>query len=107
MVVTTAAGPPQQVAALPPSDAALDEDTARRLHIDLNQTRGYNHWTRNVLFNPAGTKLYVTVGSSTNATPETDPKLRLLREVLESSPAEKIAVFPPGLSRPTKARICA
>ena len=31
-----------------------------RLNIPLNQTRGYNHWTRNVIFNPAGTKLYVT-----------------------------------------------
>ena len=40
---------------------------------DLNQTRGYNHWTRNVIFNRAGTKFYVTVGSATNATPENDP----------------------------------
>src|SRR5437773_2745589 len=69
---TTAAGAPEKIADLPPSDAALDEDTARRLKIDLSQTRGYNHWTRNVVFNPAGTKLYVSVGSATNATPEND-----------------------------------
>jgi glucose/arabinose dehydrogenase len=66
-----AEGAPEQIAELPPSDVALDEDTAKRLNIPLNQTRGYNHWTRNVIFNPAGTKMYVTIGSATNATPET------------------------------------
>ena len=25
-----------------------------RLKIDISQTRGYNHWTRNVIFNPGG-----------------------------------------------------
>jgi glucose/arabinose dehydrogenase len=65
-----AAGEPERIATLPPSDAALDEDTARRLRIDISQTRGYNHWTRNVIVNPAATKLYVTIGSATNATPE-------------------------------------
>jgi glucose/arabinose dehydrogenase len=63
-------GPPEKIADLPGSDAALDEDTAKRLNIPLNQTRGYNHWTRNIIFNAAGTKLYVTIGSATNATPE-------------------------------------
>jgi glucose/arabinose dehydrogenase len=61
---------PEKIVDLPASDAALDADTASRLNIPLNQTRGYNHWTRNVLFNPSGSKLYVTVGSATNATPE-------------------------------------
>src|SRR4030095_7722347 len=60
----------EKIADLPPSDAALDEDTARRLNIPLNQTRGYNHWTRNLIFNAAGTKLYVTIGSATTSTPE-------------------------------------
>lgn len=67
---TVSEGAPEKIADLPPSDAALDEDTARRLNIPLNQTRGYNHWTRNLIFNAAGTKLYVTIGSATNATPE-------------------------------------
>jgi glucose/arabinose dehydrogenase len=67
---TVADGAPEKIAELPASDAALDEDTAKRLNIPLNQTRGYNHWTRNVIFNTAGTKLYVTIGSATNATPE-------------------------------------
>ena len=68
-----AEGGPEKILDLPPSDAALDQDTADRLHIPLNQTRGYNHWTRNVIFNAAGTKLYVTIGSATNATPENQP----------------------------------
>jgi glucose/arabinose dehydrogenase len=66
-------GPPEKIADLPPSDAALDQDTADRLKIPLNQTRGYNHWTRNVIVNPAGSKIYVSVGSATNATPENQP----------------------------------
>ena len=67
---TRAVGGPEKIADLPASDAALDEDTANRLEIDISQTRGYNHWTRNVIVDPAGAKLYVTVGSATNATPE-------------------------------------
>jgi glucose/arabinose dehydrogenase len=67
---TAATGPPEKIVDLPPSDAAVDEDTAKRLNIPLSQTRGYNHWTRNLIFNAAGTKLYVTIGSATNATPE-------------------------------------
>src|SRR5262245_47317432 len=67
---TTADGEPEKIADLPPSDAALDEDTAKRLNIPLNQTRGYNHWTRNVIFNADGMKFYVTIGSATNDTPE-------------------------------------
>ena len=67
---TVAEGEPEKIADLPPSDAALDEDTARRLNIPLNQTRGYNHWTRNLIFNATGTKFYVTIGSATNDTPE-------------------------------------
>ena len=67
---TVAEGAPEKIADLPPSDAALDQDTADRLKIPLTQTRGYNHWTRNVIINPAGTKIYVSIGSATNATPE-------------------------------------
>jgi glucose/arabinose dehydrogenase len=35
---------------------------------------GYNaHWTRNVIFNGEGSKMYVTVGSGTNVDVESDP----------------------------------
>lgn len=91
-------GPPEKIVDLPPSDAALDQDTADRLHIDLNQTRGYNHWTRNVLFNPAGTKLYVTVGSSTNATPEDDRRRAAINEYNPDGTGHR--VFAGGLRNP-------
>jgi len=32
-----------------------------------------NHWTRNVIFNPAGSKLYVAVGSASNVNAGEDP----------------------------------
>jgi glucose/arabinose dehydrogenase len=93
-----AAGPPEKIIDLPPSDAALDQDTANRLHIDLSQTRGYNHWTRNVLFNPAGTKIYVTVGSSTNATPEDDPRRAAINEYNPDGTGHRL--FASGLRNP-------
>jgi len=95
---TVATGPPERIVDLPPSDAALDQDTAERLHIDLNQTRGYNHWTRNVIFNPSGTKLYVTVGSSTNATPEEDARRAAVNEYNPDGSGHR--VFAAGLRNP-------
>jgi glucose/arabinose dehydrogenase len=36
---------------------------------------GYNqHWTRNILFSPDRTKLFVSIGSKTNSEVETDPR---------------------------------
>ncbi len=36
---------------------------------------GYNqHWTRNVLFSPDGSKMFVSIGSATNVIVEADPK---------------------------------
>ena len=36
---------------------------------------GYNqHWTRNILFSPDGTKMFVSIGSATNVNVEADPK---------------------------------
>jgi glucose/arabinose dehydrogenase len=91
-------GPPDKIVDLPPSDAALDQDTATRLNIPLNQTRGYNHWTRNVVFNPAGTKMYVTVGSATNATPETDARRAAINEYDPDGSHHR--VFASGLRNP-------
>jgi glucose/arabinose dehydrogenase len=95
---TTASAAPEKIVDLPPSDAALDQDTASRLNIPLNQTRGYNHWTRNVIFNPAGTKLYVTVGSATNATPESDARRAAINEYDPDGSHHR--VFAAGLRNP-------
>ena len=94
----SAVSAPEKIVDLPPSDAALDQDTANRLRIDLNQTRGYNHWTRNVLFNPNGTKMYVTVGSSTNATPESDARRAAISEY--NPDGSRHRVFASGLRNP-------
>jgi glucose/arabinose dehydrogenase len=93
-----AADAPEKIVDLPPSDAALDGDTAARLKIDISQTRGYNHWTRNVIFNPAGTKMYVTVGSATNATPERDPRRAAINEYNPDGSGHR--VFANGLRNP-------
>jgi glucose/arabinose dehydrogenase len=46
--------------------------------------RGYHeHWTRNLLFSKDGSKLYVTIGSSSNMDVETDPERA---SVLEMNP---------------------
>jgi glucose/arabinose dehydrogenase len=43
--------------------------------------KGYRqHWTRNLIFNPEGTKMYVTVGSETNVDVETDPRRAAISE---------------------------
>jgi glucose/arabinose dehydrogenase len=64
----SAQGPPERVVDLPVSSDALDTDTAERLGIDVSRTRGFNHWTRNLIFAPDGRRMYVAVGSATNAT---------------------------------------
>lgn len=69
-----ASGSPERVAELPVSSDAVDQDTAERLGIDVSRTRGFNHWTRNLIFAPDGRTLYVAVGSATNAMPGTDPR---------------------------------
>src|SRR5262245_16464627 len=97
---SAADGPPEKIADLPPSDAALDQDTATRLKIDINQTRGYNHWTRNVIFNPAGTKLYVTVGSATNVTPESDSRRAAINEYNPDGSGHR--VYGSGLRNPVR-----
>ena len=91
-------GSPEKIVDLPASDTALDRDTADRLKIDISQTRGYNHWTRNVIFNPSGTKMYVTVGSATNTTPETDSRRAAINEYNPDGSGHR--VFAGGLRNP-------
>jgi glucose/arabinose dehydrogenase len=93
-----AAGPPEKLTDLPPSNAGVDRDTAERLKIDLAQTRGYNHYTRNLIFNAAGTKMYVTVGSATNATPDDDKRRAAVLELNPDGTGER--VFAGGLRNP-------
>ena len=51
-----AQGAPEHIVDLPVSSDALDHDTAERLGIDISRTRGFNHWTRNLIFGPDGNK---------------------------------------------------
>ena len=64
----------------------------------IAKTRGYNHWTRNVIVHPAGTKLYVTVGSSTNVTPEDDLRRGAISEYNLDGSGHR--VFASGLRNP-------
>jgi len=103
-----AAGPPERLVDLPVSSDAVDRDTAERLGIDVSRTRGFNHWTRNLIFAPDGRKMYVAVGSATNAMPGTDPRRAAINEydvdgsghrVLASGLRNPVALaFRPGTS---------
>lgn len=49
-------------------------DSAPEKLIELTRG-GYNqHWTRNIIFSPDGTKLFVSIGSETNVSVESDPR---------------------------------
>jgi glucose/arabinose dehydrogenase len=93
-----AEGTPEKIVDLPPSSAGVDQDTADRLKIDINQTRGYNHYTRNLIFSPAGTKMYVSVGSATNQTPNTDDRRAAINEYNPDGSGHR--VFASGLRNP-------
>jgi glucose/arabinose dehydrogenase len=76
---TEAQGPPEKIADLP--------------------GRGYRqHWTRNVVFDPSGKKLYVTVGSESNVDAEKDP---LRATITEYNPdGSNGHIFASGLRNP-------
>ena len=95
---TRAPGPPERVVHLPVSSDALDTDTAERLGIDVSRTRGFNHWTRNLAFSPDGRKMYVSVGSATNAMPGTDERRAAINEYDVDGSAHR--VFAGGLRNP-------
>lgn len=60
--------------------------------------QGYNqHWTRNVVVSPDEQKLYVTVGSASNASPEDLPRAAVLQMNLDGSQRK---VFAFGLRNP-------
>ena len=59
---------------------------------------GYNHWTRNLIFSPDGTKLYVTIGSATNSTPGGDERRAAVNEYAPDGGSHRI--FASGLRNP-------
>ena len=93
-----ARGLPEHVVDLPVSSDALDTDTAERLGIDVARTRGFNHWTRNLIFGPDGRKMYVAVGAATNAMPGTDPRRAAINEYDANGSGHR--VFAGGLRNP-------
>ena len=95
---TRAEGPPEHVVDLPVSSDALDHDTAERLGIDVARTRGFNHWTRNLIFAPGGDRMYVAIGSATNAMPGTDPRRAAINEYRPDGSGHR--VFAGGLRNP-------
>ena len=42
--------------------------------VELTQGGYRQHWTRNILFSPDGTKMFVSIGSATNVSVEADPR---------------------------------
>jgi glucose/arabinose dehydrogenase len=60
---------------------------------------GYNqHWTRDVIFSPDGSKMYVTVGSQSNDSPNEDPRRAAVNEYNPDGSGHKI--FASGLRNP-------
>jgi glucose/arabinose dehydrogenase len=54
----------------PYKDGATSIDVSGQKIVDLPGGGYNNHWTRNIVFSPAGDKLYITVGSQTNVDEE-------------------------------------
>ena len=94
----TATGQPERLADLPVSSDALDHDTAERLGIDVSRTRGFNHWTRNLVFSPDATRMYVAIGSATNAMPGSDSRRAAINEYRPDGTEH--AVYASGLRNP-------
>lgn len=66
--------------------------------IDL-PAKGYNgHWTRNLLFSRDGKKLYVSVGSETNASEEAEPRRAAISEY--NPDGSGFRVYASGLRNP-------
>jgi glucose/arabinose dehydrogenase len=60
---------------------------------------GYNqHWTRNIIFSPDGKKLYVSIGSSGNASPEKDERRAAITQYNPDGSGYKL--FASGLRNP-------
>lgn len=61
--------------------------------------KGYNqHWTRNIIFNSEGSKLYATVGSESNVNVEADPRRAAISEYNPDGTGHRI--YAAGLRNP-------
>jgi glucose/arabinose dehydrogenase len=59
---------------------------------------GYNqHWTRNIIFSPDGAKLYVSIGSASNADPEDPPRATI--QVMNTDGSDR-RTYASGLRNP-------
>jgi len=90
------------VVRFPYEDGATSIDVRGEKVVDLPAGGYNNHWTRNILFSPAGDKLYITVGSQTNVDEEgidaMDPRRAA---ILECNPdGSGLRVFASGLRNP-------
>jgi len=86
----------------PYTDGATSIDVRGEKIIDLPAGGYNNHWTRNILFSPAGDKLYITVGSQTNVDEEGIDAMDPHRAaILECNPdGSGLRVFASGLRNP-------
>jgi glucose/arabinose dehydrogenase/VanZ family protein len=82
-----------------PGQTKVAGDATTVLYLPLG---GYNnHWTRNLLASPDGKKLYVTVGSASNAGERGMAEETLRANVLEMDPdGTSLRVFASGLRNP-------
>jgi len=65
--------------------------------IDLPGQGYREHWTRNIIFNPRASKLYITVGSASDAGIEPEPRAA----ILECNPdGSGVRIFASGLRNP-------
>jgi glucose/arabinose dehydrogenase len=82
-------------------DAIRITDKGEKI-VDLPAGGYNNHWTRNIVASPNGDRLYITVGSQTNAGEEgLDAKQPHRAAILESNPdGSGLRVFASGLRNP-------
>jgi len=86
----------------PYKEGTTSIDVSGQKIVDLPAGGYNNHWTRNIVFSPAGDKLYITVGSQTNVDEEgldaMDPHRAA---ILECNPdGSGLRVFASGLRNP-------
>lgn len=63
-------------------------DNPETVIADIPSKGRVQHWTRTILFNPSGTKMYLTIGSETNKTPEPLPRAAVWRYNPDGTGAE-------------------